>query len=616
MESKPFGSALELLAAKPAAKWGAILCSLAASGTLLLLFPIVYLAADVLVAQAAISSTGEIETGLAATAARNQDHWLARPLAFLARSLPFTSNTYSYFSFLAAMSFGLVVLRGLFLNAAAHFSCIAAVDVVGRLRRNIYNHCFRLGPLAIHPEMQREAGTLITERTEDIQTGLIAWLTAGFQGPYPAAAAALVAVSANAWLGLASLFLLASVWLLAGQVAAWYRRDARVAARRAQARLAMLRESVSLLQLAKCFLIERFSTARVERQIHDLSKATRHRLRGETISRPTLATVAILAGIVILYLAGRSILGGGTSVASLVLLGSAMLAILFFLHNWLSARVSMKDAEAAAAVVFEFLNRRGDSGQAVDAEFLKPLSKRLEVVELSYREPGTGRMILDNVSFTVPFGTKTAIATSDPAESHAFAYLLTRFIEPTGGEIRIDGKNVRWVTYDSLRTQVVPVLANNGTFTDTVANNIGCGDPGFSRPQIIEAAKTAHAHQFIQQLPYGYETVLGGSGHTLRPGEQYRIALARAILRDPSVLILEEPFEPFDADSAALIDDTVAHIQNQRTIIFLARRKRTMKLADKLITIHRGRVAEGDAEDTGNHRPLRVAKSEVESLPG
>jgi ABC-type multidrug transport system fused ATPase/permease subunit len=614
VESKPFRSALELLTAKPSAKWGAILFSLAASATLLFLVPIVYLTADLLVHQGRMADASEPETGLAATAARNQDHWLARPLAFTARVLPFTSNNGYYLTALFLIGFGLVLFRGLCLNASAHFSCIAAIEVTGRLRRNIYNHCFRLGPLAVNPEMQREAGVLIAERTEQIQDGLIAWLTIGFRGPYLAAVAALVAVAANAWLGLASLFLLAAVWLLAGQIAAYFRRDARIASRRAEARLAALRESLSLMRLAKSFLIERFSSARVERQLTDLSKAARHRLRGETISHPTLITVGVLAGVVLLYLAGRSILGGNMSVAAFVLLGCSLTALLFFLNRWLSARVRLRHADAAAADVFEFLNRRGDSGQAVDADFLQPMAKKLELVELSYREPGTGRMILDGVSFLVPYGSKAAIVCSDPTEAHTLAYLLTRFIEPTGGEIRIDGKNVRWVTYDSLRTQMVMVLAENGTFTDTVTNNIGCGDPSFSRPQIIEAAKAAHAHQFIQQLPYGYETVLGGAGHRLRPGEQFRIALARAMLRDPSVLILEEPYEPFDADSAALIDDAVSHFQNQRTIIYLARRKRTIKTADRVITISRGRLVETDAEDTGNHRPLRSAKSEAGTM--
>jgi ATP-binding cassette, subfamily B, bacterial len=139
------------------------------------------------------------------------------------------------------------------------------------------------------------------------------------------------------------------------------------------------------------------------------------------------------------------------------------------------------------------------------------------------------------------------------------------------------------------------VLADHTTFTDTVANNIGCGD-SFTRPQIVEAAKVAHAHGFVQQLPSGYETVVGGSGYSLRPGERFRIALARAVLRDPAVLVLEEPTEPYDPDSAALIDDAIARLQPGRTIIILARRSSTVKKADAVVVIQDGKVAGGEAD--------------------
>jgi ATP-binding cassette, subfamily B, bacterial len=130
-----------------------------------------------------------------------------------------------------------------------------------------------------------------------------------------------------------------------------------------------------------------------------------------------------------------------------------------------------------------------------------------------------------------------------------------------------------------------------------VANNIGCGDPGYTVPQIIEAAKTAHAHQFVQRLPYGYETQIGDGGVILRPGERYRIALARAILRDPSLLIFEEPAETLDPDSLVLIDDTIARIRQGRTVLFLARRPSTVKSADEVFVLHNGRLKVGGSHD-------------------
>jgi ATP-binding cassette, subfamily B, bacterial len=138
---------------------------------------------------------------------------------------------------------------------------------------------------------------------------------------------------------------------------------------------------------------------------------------------------------------------------------------------------------------------------------------------------------------------------------------------------------------------------NSLVFNDTVANNIGCGDPSFTLPQIIEAAKLAHAHQFIQRLPYGYETPIGELGHSLRPGEQFRIALARAILRDPS--------EHLDDDTKDLVDDTLDRVLPGKTVIYLPHRMSTLRECDKIYLLHNGRIVAA-----GEHREL-VADSEL-----
>src|SRR5262245_14703517 len=184
------------------------------------------------------------------------------------------------------------------------------------------------------------------------------------------------------------------------------------------------------------------------------------------------------------------------------------------------------------------------------------MAKRLEFDNVVFQEPGSGRKLLRGVSMTIQAGQKVALVGPDDMEKHALVYLLPRFLDPTSGEIRIDDHNLRWVTFDSLRIQIAIVLQHNLVFNDTVANNIGCGDSSYSLPQIIEAAKTAHAHQFIQKLPQGYETPIGEMGHALTVSEKFRIALARAILRDPALLIVEEPMTPMDDDTKALLDDT------------------------------------------------------------
>jgi ATP-binding cassette subfamily B protein len=155
------------------------------------------------------------------------------------------------------------------------------------------------------------------------------------------------------------------------------------------------------------------------------------------------------------------------------------------------------------------------------------------------------------------------------------------------------------VTLDSLRAQIAIVLQHNLVFNDTVANNIGCGDPAFTLPKIIEAAKTAHAHQFIQKLPQGYETPIGEMGHALKPGEMFRIALARAILRDPALLIVEEPHTPLDENTKSLIDDTFARVLPGRTTIFLPHRLSTIRNCDTVFLLYNGKI-----EAQGDHREL------------
>jgi ATP-binding cassette subfamily B protein len=192
-----------------------------------------------------------------------------------------------------------------------------------------------------------------------------------------------------------------------------------------------------------------------------------------------------------------------------------------------------------------------------------------------------------------------AIVGSDDAERHALISLIPRFLDPSSGEVRIDGKNIRWVTLDSLRSQTAVVSPRDLIFNDTVANNIGCGDPSYSVPQIIEAAKLVHAHNFIQRLPHGYETRIGDMGHSLSIGEQFRIALARAVLRDPAIIIIEEPRDTMDDGTKKMLDDAYARILPERTVILLPHRLSTLKSCDRIYVIHNGKLA---AE--GQHKEL------------
>lgn len=537
---------------------------------------------------------------------RKRSHWTGPLLGWFASWNPWTWSPGTghdanprYLAGLFILAFLVALVRGLCLNAMTYFAAAATLDTVLRIRRAIYFHTFRLGSLAIRTAGIAEPVELFTRRTELISEAVHAWLISSYRDPIAFVLLISIVLLVNFWLGVSFLVLGLLVWVIAGQVAAYFRMEGRQSARSARALLDQLQESMSIIRLVKCYQMERFNQNRVERQLAESERANWRRRRGDALSRPLLFSAASMSGIALLYLAGRSVLAGDLTVAGLVVMGLAILTLFRPISGWLQAREAIRSGREAAASVFEFLDRKGEAGEASDAEFLPALTTRIEFRQVSLRAPGTGRMILDNISFAIPAGTRVAIVGPDDNEKRALLYLLPRFLDPTTGEIRVEDKNIRWVTHESLRAQVAVVMQNDLVFGDTVLNNIGCGDPSYNLPQVIEAAKLAHAHQFIERLPHGYETIVGDQGFSLRLGERFRIALARAVLRDPSILIIEEPSGPIDEDTLALLDDTLDRISLGRTIIFLAHRVSTLRSVDRIFLLRNGIV-----EASGHHREL------------
>jgi ATP-binding cassette subfamily B protein len=470
----------------------------------------------------------------------------------------------------------------------------ASIEAATRLRRAIYHHTFRLGTLAVKTQGPTEAVAVFTQQVEAVFNGLFAHLTIYFAQPLKFLLILIFALVVNFWLALTFLLFALLVWLIGGRIAASFRQQGRQATVQAAEQLAFIQESLMMMRLVKSYLMELFNQARVERQLARYAKAQMKRQVGEALYQPFLVFLGATAAVVLLLAAGIVLLHLQLGIASAVTLATALVSLYWPLATWLDHRKAWRKARTASVRVFEFLDQKSEVGQMVGAEFLTPLAKALEFRNVTLRD-AQGKKLLDDVSFVVNAGQRIALVGADENEKHALIYLLTRFLDPTQGEIKMDGKDLRWVTLDSLRTQIGLVLQNSLIFNDTVANNISCGDTGFTLPRIIEAAKTAHAHQYIQKLPQGYETPIGEMGHALPRSVQFLIALARAIVRDPALFIIEEPVTGLNDDLKALLDDTYARILPGRTAIFLPHRVTTIRNCDRILLFFRGQLgADGD----------------------
>lgn len=505
----------------------------------------------------------------------------------------------AYLTGLLAAALGLMLLRGILMFVQQETAAVATIEAATRLRRAVYHHTFRLGMLVIRELGPGEALSVFARHVEAVHEALHARLTVSYREPVKFGLLLLLALLIHFWLTLAFLLFVVLVWVAGAQVTIFFKRRARKAGKEALEQITLLRESLMLMRLVKVYLMELFNQTRVERQLARYASAQQKRFRSEAVYQPLLLLLSMAATVVLLFGAGLSILHEQLGVPVAVTLAAALVSLYWPLVAWLENRKVLRRGRESAAAVFRFLDRPSDVGQAVGADFLQPLAKQLEFDKVSLRDPTTARVLLHDVSFVIPAKQCVALTGPDDLEKHALVYLVPRFLDPTGGEIRIDGNNVRWVTLDSLRGQIAMVLQHNLVFHDTVANNIGCGDSAYSLPRIIEAAKTTHAHHFIQKLPRGYDTLIGELGYALDIGEMFRIALARAALHDPALLIIEEPAALLDEDVKALIDDAYARLLPGRTTIFLPHRRSTIKRCDQVLLLYKGRL-----EGMGEHREL------------
>jgi subfamily B ATP-binding cassette protein MsbA len=199
---------------------------------------------------------------------------------------------------------------------------------------------------------------------------------------------------------------------------------------------------------------------------------------------------------------------------------------------------------------------------------------------------------LTDINLTIPHGSVCALIGPSGAGKSSLVSLLVRFYEPTAGRVLIDGRDLSEMSVHSVRRLIGLVTQETFLFADTVANNIACGKPDATREEIVEAAKRAHAHEFLVDLPQQYDTVLSDRGQNLSGGQSQRIAIARAFLKNPTILVLDEATSALDAESEHHVQEAMSDLMRGRTVIVIAHRLSTLRSADQFVVMQHGRIAE------------------------
>ena len=494
------------------------------------------------------------------------------------------------------------LIKGICDYASTYLVFYAGFGLITDLRNDLYNAILRrsAGFFARY-----STGTLISTIVNDVERIQVAmgWVLAEFlQQVFVLLFTVYVVVSLGGKLAWVLLLFIPFIIVSAGRIG----RHVRHTTRRGQDKLAdvqnILHETITGNRIVKAFGAELWESLRFHGASRRLFRAHMRWVRAVALSSPLMDVFGAVA-IAILLLLGRD------RINHQVFTPGTFLAFIFAIYKLYdpvrkltSYNNSFQQALGASATLFSFMDEKDDVHEKPHAVTLPGFSRsiRFEHVNFSYGSNGEGnREVLQGIDLEVQKGELLAIVGSSGAGKSTLVHLIPRFFDVTGGRLLIDGSDVRGVTLASLRRQIGIVTQDTILFNDTVRNNIAYGQPHVPAGAVIAAAQAALAHDFVQKLPEGYDTIIGERGLLLSGGERQRIAIARALLKNAPILILDEATSALDSESEALVQSALQNLMVGRTVFVIAHRLSTVRRADRIVVLDSGRIA-----DVGTHEGL------------
>jgi subfamily B ATP-binding cassette protein MsbA len=382
-------------------------------------------------------------------------------------------------------------------------------------------------------------------------------------------------------------------------------RRVRQTTRRGQDKLAdiqnILHETITGNSIVKAFGMELWEMDRFRSAARKLFRANLKSVSVAAISSPLMDALGSVAIALLLYLGRQEILHQKMTTGSFIAFLIAVFTLYDPVRKFAMFYNSFQQALGASEDIFRFMDAQDEVREKRRAHVLKGFSDRItfEDVEFGYEVEGACKPVLRGISLTVARGEVVALVGPSGAGKSSMMNLIPRFFDVNGGRITIDGLDVRDVTLASLRAQIGKVTQDTVLFNDTVRNNIAYGQPDVPLSRVEEAARMALAHDFILRMPEGYDTVIGEKGVRLSGGEKQRLAIARAILKNAPILILDEATSSLDTESEAFVQAALGNLMQDRTVLVIAHRLSTVRRADRIVVLEAGRITE-----VGTHEEL------------
>ncbi len=388
------------------------------------------------------------------------------------------------------------------------------------------------------------------------------------------------------------------VGIVIARVGKTVKKNARRSLQKVAAMASVIHETVHGITIIKSFRMEGYEKARISREVKKLRKHLVRMARADAMVGPTTELIMVLGLVTLMILGHREVMlsdqdpeSGHLNIVELLSLFTFLAMMLDPLRKLATVNNMVQTSVASAERVFAFIDARSEVVEAEDAVNLPPLrdSLRFEHIDFSYNGDA---QVLGGLDFEIKKGEMVALVGFSGAGKSTVAKLIPRFYDPTGGRVTIDGVDIRGASLSSLRDQISVVTQDTILFHETIRNNIAFGNAEYSDERVRAAAEAANATGFIEALPEGFDTPLDEDGGNLSGGQRQRLAIALAIIKDPSILILDEATSSLDSESEKAIQSAIEKFVVGRTTLVIAHRLSTIQRADRIVVIDEGRVAE------------------------
>ena len=497
------------------------------------------------------------------------------------------------------------VLFAFFLRGLADYFGNLLINRVGLnavtdLRQHIFDRVLRQDAQFFDTNSTGQLMSSIMSDIDKIQVAtshiLADWLRQTF-----IAIALLIVIVQNDWkLALFSLTVLPIVMLPTAKLGRRIRRSTRRAQDDTAELNQILQETISGHQVVKSFGAEHFESNRFREAALRLRRSNLKYVAQQAIGSPLIEVLGAITIVCLVTYARTQIQQGQMSTGEFTSFVIALLMLYEPVKRLVGIHNIFQQALGASQKVFEYLDSAIQITEKPDAKELRRFANAITFEDVSFRYPNVPEaFVLDSITLEVKAGQIVALVGPSGAGKSTLASLLPRFYDPEKGSVRIDGADVRDFQIASLRNKISIVAQDTFLFNTTLAANIGYGRPEASEAEIREAAANALALEFIEQLPDGFQTIIGERGARLSGGQRQRIAIARALLENAPILILDEATSHLDTESESLVQKALSNLIEGRTVIVIAHRLSTIRRADKIIVLDRGRIVE-----TGRHDEL------------